>query len=131
MPWHEITLLESIWRPMAAVAEPTNPSSLVLAFVGWARISATRFWCDLGMSAIDRSIWIFLWRNRKRPRSRQKLQQKIDVWLNGHNRLASTVPVPRLPKRQEINPRRDRTTGPTVRSRSPDSDRLPASADSH
>ncbi len=34
MPWHEITLVEPIWRLLGATAEPTNPSSFVLAFVG-------------------------------------------------------------------------------------------------
>ncbi len=34
MPWHEISLVESIWRLLGAVAEPTNPSSFTLAFVG-------------------------------------------------------------------------------------------------
>ena len=34
MPWHEIPLVESIWRQLGAVAQPTNPSSFTLAFVG-------------------------------------------------------------------------------------------------
>ena len=34
MPWQEISLMESTGRLLAAVAEPTNPSSLVLACVG-------------------------------------------------------------------------------------------------
>ncbi len=34
MPWHEIPLVESIWRQMEVVAQPTNPSSFTLAFVG-------------------------------------------------------------------------------------------------
>lgn len=34
MPWHEIPLQESIWRLSEAVAEPTNPSSFILAIVG-------------------------------------------------------------------------------------------------
>ncbi len=48
MPWYEIprvlcqyskldmvkALMESIWRQLEAVAQPTNPSSFTLAFVG-------------------------------------------------------------------------------------------------
>jgi hypothetical protein len=34
MPWQEIPLVEAIGRTLAAVAEPSNPSSLVLACVG-------------------------------------------------------------------------------------------------
>jgi hypothetical protein len=34
MPWQEISLVEAIGRTLAAVTEPTNPSSLVLACVG-------------------------------------------------------------------------------------------------
>jgi hypothetical protein len=36
MPWQEITLLDHVARDLAAVSEPTNPSSLVLAGVGIA-----------------------------------------------------------------------------------------------
>ena len=34
MQWQEITLWDSVGRDLAAVSEPTNPSSLVLACVG-------------------------------------------------------------------------------------------------
>jgi len=34
MPWHDITLLESLRNLQGAVDQPTNPSSFVLAFVG-------------------------------------------------------------------------------------------------
>ena len=34
MPWHDITLVESVWSLQAAAAKPTNPSSFVLAVVG-------------------------------------------------------------------------------------------------
>ena len=34
MPWHELPLVESIWRQFGAVVEPANPSSFTLAIVG-------------------------------------------------------------------------------------------------
>jgi len=34
MSWHELSLVESIWRLLGTVTESTNPSSFTLAFVG-------------------------------------------------------------------------------------------------
>ena len=48
MPWQEIILVNSLRPSLAAVAEPTNPSSFVLAVVGIGTFLCYRLWARPG-----------------------------------------------------------------------------------